>query len=263
VLDSLARGEELNDAMSRMAGAIVKWAAAPQGGHRGPGNACLAGARRLAGGAPWERGGSPDAGGCGSVMRAYPLGLVFHGSPDVREACAVAQSILTHGAPIALAACAAMAHATASALAGDAVAVTVQLMEQSAAHYDRGTAALIARAARRAEAGEKPDTVLQELQGWAAHEAIAAATYVYVRHADDFAAAVLEGANAPGDSDSIATLAGALVGARCGTQAIPSDWLRDVERCDELSALAQRTLSSCGYPDWDALYAQLEALDRE
>jgi len=57
-------------------------------------------------------------------------------------------------------------------------------------------------------------------------------------------AAILEGANTPGDSDSIATLAGALVGARCGINALPSDWVRDVERTAELSALADRV--RCG-----------------
>jgi ADP-ribosylglycohydrolase len=73
---------------------------------------------------------------------------------------------------------------------------------------------------------------------WAAHEAIAAAVYVFARHPDDPRAAILEGANTPGDSDSIATLTGALAGARTGLDALPADWVRDIERSDELLALA-------------------------
>src|SRR5439155_17604489 len=79
-------------------------------------------------------------------------------------------------------------------------------------------------------------------EAWAAHEAIAAAVYLFTRHPDDPRTAILEGANTPGDSDSIATLAGSLVGARAGLGALPAEWVRDVERSDELLELA-RSLS--------------------
>ncbi|HEX3597745.1 MAG TPA: ADP-ribosylglycohydrolase family protein, partial [Polyangiaceae bacterium] len=161
---------------------------------------------------------------------------------------------------LALAASSAMAHATASALAGDGVGDTVAILVESAARHDRETAEMIARAASDAQRGEPPERVFERLLGWAAHEAIAAATYVYVRHPDDFRAAVLEAANTPGDSDTIATLVGALVGARCGANAIPPEWVRDVERSDELMALAARTLKESGYTDWDDVLAQLQAL---
>jgi ADP-ribosylglycohydrolase len=42
-----------------------------------------------------------------------------------------------------------------------------------------------------------------------------------------------------GYSDRIATLVGALVGARCGLAALPAEWVRDVERSAELHALAR------------------------
>lgn len=61
-------------------------------------------------------------------------------------------------------------------------------------------------------------------------------------------AALLEGANAPGDSDSIPTLVGALLGARLGIEAVPADWVRDVERTDELRALAQAAADVLGMP---------------
>ena len=51
-------------------------------------------------------------------------------------------------------------------------------------------------------------------------------------------AAILEGANTPGGSDSIATIAGALVGARAGLSALPTSWVRDVERSTLLLRLA-------------------------
>ena len=63
---------------------------------------------------------------------------------------------------------------------------------------------------------------------------------MFERHPDDPRAAILEAANTPGDSDSIATLAGTLTGARCGLAALPAEWVRDVERSAELLALAAR-----------------------
>mgnify|MGYP003417677161 FL=1 len=62
--------------------------------------------------------------------------------------------------------------------------------------------------------------------------------FVVARHERDLPGALLEGANAAGDSDSIATLAGALLGARLGIEALPAEWLRDVERSSELRTLA-------------------------
>ena len=80
--------------------------------------------------------------------------------------------------------------------------------------------------------------MLGRLEGWAAHEAIAAAAYVLARHSEDPRAAILEGANTPGDSDSIATLAGALIGGRVGLARLPTEWVSRVERSNELLALA-------------------------
>jgi hypothetical protein len=55
-------------------------------------------------------------------------------------------------------------------------------------------------------------------------------------------------ANAHGDSDSIATLAGALLGARLGLEALPPDWVRDVERSAELLALGKQAATESAIP---------------
>jgi ADP-ribosylglycohydrolase len=150
----------------------------------------------------------------------------------------VAHSRLTHGDPIALAACAAMAVGMVGAMNGSELEPLLSSMSEAAGRYSVITAQMIEEAVDQALAGIEPDPVLSGLLGWAAHEAIAAAAYVVARHYDDARAAILEGANTQGDSDSIATLAGALVGARVGIGAIPQDWVRQVERSDELQDLA-------------------------
>ena len=62
----------LEAAMLEIATRFARWTDHPQGGHRAPGNACFEGARRLAKGVAWREAGGATAGGCGSVMRAYP-----------------------------------------------------------------------------------------------------------------------------------------------------------------------------------------------
>ncbi len=238
LLEGRAAGEDLDGTMRRMAKKLIAWARAPKGGHRAPGNACLSGCGALERGAPWSEAGAPDAGGCGSVMRAYPFGLVFADDLERAEAWAVAHSRLTHGASIAFAACAAMAVGTALSLRGTAADATLDAMSAAAARYDAPTAKMIAQAVEEARSGVDPSVTLERLQGWAAHEAIAAAAYVLARHPDDARRAILEGANTSGDSDSIATLAGALVGARVGLEGIPAEWVAEIERAEDLAALA-------------------------
>lgn len=233
-----AAGDDLDGTMRRMARAFVEWHHHPQGGHRAPGNACLAGCQALDRGEPWSTAGGARAGGCGSVMRAFPFGLVFVDDLPHAESWSVDHSRLTHRDPIALAACAAMAVGTALAVRGDTPDEVAAAMIAAAAPHDATTSEMIARAADEARGGVLPTVALDRLRGWAAHEAIAAGLYVFLRHPDDARAAILEGANTPGDSDSIATIAGALVGARVGVQGLPADWVRDVERSRELTGLA-------------------------
>jgi ADP-ribosylglycohydrolase len=152
----------------------------------------------------------------------------------------VAHSKLTHRDPIALAASAAMAVGVARVVRGDTDDVVVSEMIAAACRQSPKTAGMMVRALEEAKDGAPPEVTLDRNRGWAAHEAIAAAVYVFARHPRDARAAILEGANTPGDSDSIATLAGSLVGARVGVAALPADWIEGVERGTELTSLAIR-----------------------
>lgn len=241
LLKARTDGWDLDRTMEHMAEGFVRWAKDPQGGHRGPGNACLAGCRSLARGAHWSEAGDLTAGGCGSVMRSYPFGLVFAGDIEKAETWAVMHSKLTHGDPIALAACAAMAVGMVRVLKEQEPGTVAAEMIAVAKSYSPKTARMMERAAVEALDGVAPETTLQRLKGWAAHEAVSAGLYVFMRHPDDPAAAILEGANTPGDSDSIATLAGALVGGRCGVGRLPKAWVEEVERSAELRELAEAT----------------------
>jgi len=173
-------------------------------------------------------------------MRAYPFGLLFATDEARAESWSVAHSRLTHGHPMALAACAGLAVGVARVASGRASEAILSGILDACGRHDRRTAELCEHALDSALQGEEPAQVLERLQGWNAREAIAAATFVLARHPDAPRTALLEATNSPGDSDSIATLVGALVGARCGVAALPGDWVRDVERGAELGSLADR-----------------------
>lgn len=62
--------------------------------------------------------------------------------------------------------------------------------------------------------------IFHTYQGWAADDALAAALYTFALSPDNAHHAIVVGVHTPGDSDSIASMAGALVGARVGAQAL-------------------------------------------
>ena len=178
-----------------------------------------------------------SAGGCGSVMRAFPFGLLFHDEPEKAALWAAEHSKLTHGAPLALAASAAMARGVAHALNGETREDIIHAMIQSAGHYDEVTAHKMMRAYNYAMQAQQlltklglpikqafknrsfralHEKVFHEFEGWAAHDAIAATVYVFALFSEDIRSAFYVGVHTPGDSDSIAAMSGALIGAYSG-----------------------------------------------
>jgi len=170
-----------------------------------------------------------QAGGCGSVMHAHPFGLVFADNPQKAEEWSAQHSKSTHSAPIALAACAAMAAGTAYALQHKDPEFILQKMVEAARRYDKTTAQMIERAIKYAKEGKSSEDVFKEFQGWAAHDAIAATAYIFAISHDDLKKAIYLGVHTPGDSDSIASMAGALVGAYTENKQLPEEWIETIE----------------------------------
>ena len=73
--------------------------------------------------------------------------------------------------------------------------------------------------------------------GWIAEEALATALYCAVRHRDAPVAALARAPSTSGDSDSIACLAGAFLGAAYGMAAWPPEWATRIEHGDQLAEL--------------------------
>ena len=84
-------------------------------------------------------------------------------------------------------------------------------------------------------------------KGWIGEEAVALALYCFLRYPDDYRKAVLRGANTNGDSDSIACIAGSISGTFLGIEAIPTNWVTNIEKSKYLEELALRLFKK--YPD--------------
>lgn len=185
--------------------------------------------------------------GCGGVMRISPCAMVY--SDRTRAARTAAEaSAVTHTNPLGYIPSACMAFILNSLFyegctdlketTERAVADTVEMFgRNSDTEYFEN---MMHDAVRRAENGLKDTVNIEEIGGgWVADEALAIAVYCALRHPDDPSALLRAAVNHSGDSDSTGAIAGSIIGARCGGNAIPQEWLDDLEMTDVLEAMAK------------------------
>lgn len=264
------KGKTCDELAPVVAEEFIEWACNPPDGHRAPGGACMAGCNALQAGAWWEQAGARDAGGCGTAMRSAPYALYFVNDYEGALECAARHAKMTHGHKLAAAASAAVAAGVLTALHADAAILTsphtiFRAMVDAAARYDDITARMLLdvqmRVQRlwRLQESLSPDSwnverersrvdALDKWRGWAGHEAVAAALYCFLTNVDDFEQCMIDAANSPGDSDSVASIAGALAGAYLGRSKIPEKWVAVIERRDELINTADALVDTANAP---------------
>ena len=76
--------------------------------------------------------------------------------------------------------------------------------------------------------------------GWVGDEALAIAVFCVLRHPDNMADCLSAAATHDGDSDSTGAIAGNILGAWLGAEAIPTDWLDVLEMRDVIDDMAVR-----------------------
>lgn len=223
---------------------FIAWKHDPVTPTRAPGTTCIRGVNALELGAPWQEAGVKDSKGCGACMRVAPIGYFYQHAPARLIETARAQGWTTHRHPASDAACTGAAYLVKLALDGVApnefpdrlLAVTNGVSEEFSTAVQRVVAA------RDWPDEEAALTHVGPTRGggWIAEEAVAMALYCVLKHPDDYVAAVRLGANISGDSDSVAAIAGGIVGARLGLSAIPPDWIARLENREYLASLADR-----------------------
>ena len=196
--------------------------------------------------------------GCGAAIRVAPVGIVYPSqSLNSLIDAAWEASISTHGGPLAIAAAAATAAAVSAAIDGATPAAMLQLAEEAAAIAQRRSpdrtapsfagairavhetvAALPERSADAVAARCFPNQPLTIVP-------LALALAAIMTSAED---AILLAANVGGDSDSVASIAGGILGAMY-PHTINAEWCRAVERVN--------------HHDLDRLAGELARLRRE
>ena len=204
---------------------------------RAPGRTCLSALREMqAFGDPAEN----QSKGCGGVMRVAPVGLFTAGATQPGAKGSSNQSAfelgcqaaaITHGHPTGQLASGLFAEIIAQLLQDtplpEAIAHGMGVLRQYPDHEE--TERIVRLACELATTSPDPTTLPEALGGgWIAEEALAISLYAALV-APDLESGVILAVNHGGDSDSTGAIAGNLLGAMYGLDAIPPRWLADLE----------------------------------
>jgi len=221
---------------------------------RSPGHTCL---RALKSKKTFGDPANNDSKGCGGVMRVAPVGLYTSHNKSIQgieEHCfTIAAEIagLTHGHPSGQWPAGVLALLVMRCLGDtpliDALAEAKEILKKRDQHDE--TLAAILKAESLAASGLTPDAYqLEKLGGgWVAEEALAIGIYCALV-ARDFEHGITLAVNHGGDSDSTGSIAGNLLGAMLGMDAIPKRWTRHLELLDVIQRVADDLYE---YPGWN------------
>ena len=168
---------------------------------------------------------NPESQGNGSLMRASPIGVWAAGDPARAASAGRADSMLTHPNPVCADACAAYAAAIATGIAGGGR----DAMLAAALAHSAGRA----RAAIESAAAGAAVRDFASSQGWVLIALQNA--FFHLMHTIDFEAALVATVNHGGDTDTNGAVAGSLLGALLGIEAIPARWVLPVLACRPLA----------------------------
>jgi len=234
----------------------------PEG--RGVGTTCRTAVKNMIAGATWDLSGEPSAGN-GAAMRIAPVGLRFSTDPASLVYFAALSTIPTHADPTAVISAIAQAFAV-------AYLVHVPPGSLDVAHFFQSLAQLLdgmpdpPRAERRRGGGEvSMGHRLAEVPGWLARppaeafkhfwngafvlESLPASWYSFFRAPEDPELAITTAIAGGYDSDTVASMAGALCGAYLGAGALPPAWTGDdLEHSQLLRDLARGLLAISSMP---------------
>ncbi|MFB9235527.1 ADP-ribosylglycohydrolase family protein [Plantactinospora siamensis] len=190
-------------------------------------------------GEPWESVTAAQFDGQGSwgngaAMRVAPLGAWFAADLDRVVTEASRSAVVTHAHPEATAGAVAVAVAAALAVRG---APAEELLPQVAARTPDGEVAARLRLLTQRPFARDPRWIAGEVGSGAlisAPDTVPYAVWCAARHLDDLTEALWATVSAGGDMDTTCAIAGGIVAARTGLDAVPDEWLK---ACEPLPAL--------------------------
>ncbi len=177
---------------------------------------------------------------CGSAMRAAPIGLLYRCDLSIIARYAELQSIPTHCGPAAMAGSIAVAVGVSLCLQGFPRETVLRTAACMAGKADKEFADRLLWAGSLL--GLEPSQALEAIgNSPVVSETVPAAFYSYMKFEPE--EALIAAASGGGDTDSIASIAGSLLGASLGTGWIPERWLfclEDRERIERVAAELSR-----------------------
>lgn len=187
--------------------------------------------------------------GNGGAMRVAPVAHLPVPITD-RAALARRQAALTHLHPEALDGAAVLCAAigTAASAAGEVApeaflsGLTPHITTAAFSERIGQVGALVERRPAPARIGEELGHEIT------ARGSVPTAIAAFLLHPDDPEAALVEAIRIGGDTDTIATMTGALAGARCGALALPERWVARLEAAPELHRHAHRLAALHPHP---------------
>jgi ADP-ribosylglycohydrolase len=255
----------LENLMEVLGREFLRWFRSPEN-DRSPGNTSVKGCQDLESGVPWYQSGVLESKGCGANMRVAPIGLYYENNLAKLRLVSRSSALVTHAHPTALVAAEITALCVAWAVQGISPADYLNrirdVRSSSLAVWDPGLGDSWKRA-RFASAKDYlaegwtellvaldrvPQAVSRNSEdicevcggGWIAEEALACALACVLKSPEDYSDTIRRGANSSGDSDSIASIAGAISGALLGAKAIPKEWRKRIENRQSLVDLSKQ-----------------------
>ena len=203
--------------------------------------------RLIKGGKPWnEAAGNIYPGGSfgnGAAMRVAPVGLFFWNRPLELREVAYQSSLITHAHVLGKEGAALQAMAVALAVAEDperpfeSLSFTSHLLDFTIEDVYREKLGKFSMLLERPDDRQR---VVRELgHGIEAFNSVPTAIFAFLAHPGDFASTVIYAISLGGDTDTIASMAGAISGAYLGVDALPGEWLSRLENRDYLFSLAE------------------------
>ena len=205
---------------------------APLRHRRAPGLTCMGALELGATGTPGCR--INDSKGCGGVMRVAPVGFLPALDAEAAFDVGARTAALTHGHIEGWTSAGAMAVIVQGALrhgrTASLEALCLGAAEMASRLGGHHTADLASKAVYLARLGPlTPQGIVQELgEGWTGDEALAVGIHAALA-GKDFKDAIRIAATHSGDSDSTASIAGQILGARDGSGCVPTPWFAGLD----------------------------------
>ena len=196
-----------------------------------------------------------DSKGCGGVMRIAPIGLFFpvdRVGGDLIQDLAARAAALTHGHKLGYLPAALLAQIISELIYHntslmEAIRSSLEIFEN---HFPESADKtylhhLVEKAIFLASSGLSDlDCIHQLGEGWVAEETLAIALYACLKYPEDFAKVIRVAVNHSGDSDSTGAVAGNIMGAQLGYEAIPDAFKSQLELKHLILQLADQIINS-------------------